>query len=147
MSSNRQNFRYWLIIWMYLITFGHFLMGILLAWFSSAEVFNYYHQTILTQFGMTQNSSQDLQKWWLSLFGATLQNIAIFMGILTYVGNKYRSASVWLWMMVGLVVWAPQDVLISLRIDLWLHVWVDLAALILILAPLIALWRTDRIKT
>jgi hypothetical protein len=147
MNSNHQSLRCWLISWMYLITLGHFVAGVLLAWFSSADIFDHYHQTILVQFGIAQNSAQDLQEWWLSLFGATLQNLAIFMGALTYLGNKFRHASVWIWMIVGLIVWAPQDILISLRIDLWLHVWIDIVALFLMLPPLIALWRIDRINT
>ena len=32
--------------------------------------------------------------WWTSLFGATIQNLAIFIGILTYVGSKQRNAYV-----------------------------------------------------
>ncbi len=147
MNSNYQTLRHWLIIWMYLITLGHFAAGVLLAWFSNLDFFNQYHQAILEQFGMTQAGAQNLQEWWLSLFGATLQNLAIFMGVLTYIANKHRNASIWLWMIVALIVWAPQDMLISLRIDLWLHVWIDLVALILMLPPLLALWRIDRIKT
>jgi hypothetical protein len=56
--------------------------------------------------------------WWLSLFGATLQNLAIFVGALTYFVSKQRSAFIWLWLMIGLILWALQDMLISLRIDL-----------------------------
>jgi hypothetical protein len=132
---------------MYFITFGHFISGVLLAWFSHFSFFEHYHQSILSQIGDISVAAHQLQVWWLSLFGATLQNLAIFMGILTYVGNKHRSASVWLWMMAGLVIWAPQDMLISLRIDLWLHVWIDLLALVMMLPPLIALWIIDRTNT
>lgn len=144
MSFKFEAVRSLLIHWMYLITFGHFAAGLLLAWFSNSNVFDQYHQTILTQLGLAQTGTQSLQEWWLSLFGATLQNLAIFMGVLTYLGNKYRNAFVWLWMMIGLIVWAPQDMLISLRIDLWLHVWIDVLALMVMLPPLFILWRLDR---
>ena len=120
-----QTLRPWLIRWLYLITFGHFAGGILLAWFSNLSLFDLYHQSILERFGDFSVHAHALQVWWLSLFGATLQNLAIFMGVLTYLGNKYRSAVVWAWMIVGVLLWAPQDMLISLRIDLWLHVRVD----------------------
>jgi len=147
MSANYQNLRYWLIVWMYLIAFGHFAVGVLLAWFSGLEIFNQYHQSILDQFAIVHASAQNLQEWWISLFGATVQNLAIFMGVLTYLGNKLRSATVWMWMIIGLVIWAPQDMLISLRIDFWLHVWIDVVALVLMLPPLIALWLIDRTNT
>lgn len=136
--------RKWLIRWLYLLTFGHFAAGVLLAWFSNLDLFDHYHHSILRQIGDSSVAAEQLQVWWVSLFGATLQNLAIFMGILTYVASKQRSAFVWVWMVVGLVVWAPQDVLISLRIDLWLHVWVDAIALLLMLPPLIALWWIDK---
>lgn len=141
---NLQSLRSWLIRWLYLITFGHFAAGVLLAWFSDLSFFDQYHHSILNQIGDLSVTAHQLQVWWLSLFGATLQNLAIFMGVLTYLGSKQRSAFVWAWMIVGLILWAPQDMLISLRIDLWLHVWVDSFALLLMLPPLIILWRVDR---
>ncbi len=136
--------RTWLICWIYLLTFGHFAAGILLAWFSNLSLFDHYHESILDQIGDFSVTAHQLQVWWLSLFGATLQILAILMGGLTYVGRKQRRAVVWGWMIVGLILWAPQDMLISLRIDLWLHVWVDSIVLLLMLPPLIILWCIDR---
>lgn len=136
--------RTWLIRWLYLLTLGHFAGGVLLAWFSHLSFFDRYHHSILSQIGDFSITVHQLQVWWLSLFGATLQNLAIFMGVLTYLGNKQRSALVWAWMIFGLILWAPQDMLISLRIDLWLHVWVDSIVLLLMLPPLIILWWVDR---
>jgi hypothetical protein len=141
---NLKILRPWLIYWLYLITFGHFAGGVLLAWFSHFSFFDQYHQSILNQIGDFSATAHQLQVWWLSLFGATLQNLAIFMGVLTYVASKQRSAFVWGWMIAGLILWAPQDILISLRIDLWLHVWVDSFVLLLMLPPLIILWWVDR---
>ena len=147
MGNKSEVIRGWLIRWMYFITFGHLAAGVLLAWFSNNNIFDHYHQTILNQFGVTSLAGQSLQAWWLSLFGATLQNLAILMGVLTYLGAKHRSAVVWLWMIIGLVIWAPQDMLISLQINLWLHVWVDLIALAVLLPPLVILWCLDRKHT
>jgi len=133
-----------LIRWTYLVTFGHLASGIFMAWGSNATAFDQYHQIILTQSGNASAAALVLQQWWLSLFGATLQNLAILMFILIYVGNKYRDASVWLWMIIGLIIWAPQDIILSLQINLWLHVWVDVIALILFIPALISLWISDR---
>lgn len=141
---NKETFRSWLVYWMYLITFGHFAAGVLLAWFSNSHLFDSYHQSILVRFGNLSVSAHPLQVWWLSLFGATLQNLAIFMGILTCVASKQRSAFVWMWMIIGLVLWAPQDMFISLQVNMWVHVWVDAAALLLMVPPLMTLWWFDR---
>lgn len=42
-----------------------------------------------------------------------------------------------------LAVWAPQDILVSLRAACWPHVWADVAALAVMLPPLLWLWRHD----
>lgn len=141
---NKKTVRLWLIYWMYLISFGHLAAGIFLAWFANLHFFEAYHHSILERFGNLSTQAYQLQVWWLSLFGATVQNLAIFMGVLTYVASKQRSSFVWLWMMIGLILWASQDMLISLRIDLWLHVWVDSCVLLMMLPPLFMLWWIDR---
>jgi hypothetical protein len=143
---NFYRLRPWLIHWIYFITFSHFVAGVLLAWFANYDMFDQYHQSILGAFwsGEVPAAARSLHIWWLSLFGATLQNLAIFMGVLTYIGNQQRKAFVWVWMIVGLTLWAPQDILISLQVNFWLHVWVDVAVLLLMLPPLICLWWNDR---
>jgi hypothetical protein len=119
-------------------------MGILVAWFANLSLFDGYHQSILTQFGGFSANAKTLQVWWINLFGATVQNLAIFMGVLTYIGNKQRSTFVWSWMIAGLIVWAPQDMLISLQVNLWLHVWIDSVALLVMILPLVILCLLDR---
>lgn len=142
MSS--ENLRSWLVRWMYLIAFGHFACGILLAWFSNQSLFDNYHYSILERFGDSSAQAHQMQVWWISLFGATVQNLAIFMAVLTYIANKQRSAFIWMWMIIGLILWAPQDILISLQVNFWLHVWVDAIALLAMVPPLVILWRLDR---
>lgn len=132
-----------LVVWLYLITFGHFAAGILLAWFSHLAIFDNYHLTILNQVGDTSVGARQLNSWWLSLFGATLQNLAILMGVLIFAANRHRKAYIWLWMIIGLLVWAPQDMLISMQLNLRLHLWADAIALLLLLPPLVILYRVD----
>ncbi len=141
---HRIDARKWLILWIYLLVFGHFVAGVFLAWFGKLNVFAAYHHTILGQLNDASAGALQLQYWWVSLFGATLQSLAIFMAVLTYVASKRRIAGVWVGMMFGLIVWAPQDMLISLQINLWLHVWIDALALVLLVPPLLILYRIDR---
>ncbi len=141
---SRSFVRVWLIRWMYFITLAHLGSGVLLAWFANSSWLEGYHQSVLWRFNDLSIQAHQLHTWWLSLFGATLQNIGIFMGILTYLASIHRSAFIWLWMVIGLILWAPQDMLISLQIDLWQHVWVDAFVLLIMLPPLIILWWIDR---
>lgn len=136
--------RKWLIYWMYFVAFGHFIGGVLVSWFSNAEFFNGYHNEIVARFGTVNAQLHGLHIWWLNLFGATLQNIAIYMGVLVHVGNKTRSALVWIWMAIGLIIWFPQDIIISMRINLWIHVWVDVVAMLILLVPIMLLWAIDK---
>ncbi|GGY80490.1 hypothetical protein GCM10011613_26900 [Cellvibrio zantedeschiae] len=141
---NKKTFRSWLIYWIYFVSFGHFAVGFLVAWFSNLSTFYAYHHSILERFGDLSAQAYQLQIWWISLFGATVQNLAIFMGVLTYVASKYRISLVWNSMVIGLIVWAPQDILISLQVDMWLHVWVDAIVLAVMLPPLMMLSWLDR---
>ncbi len=70
--------------------------------------------------------------------------MSLWMGVLTYVGDRYRSTFAWMWLIIGVAVWAPQDMLISLRAGAWIHVWVDCFALAVMLPPLVWLWWHDR---
>jgi hypothetical protein len=143
----RQNgrLRFALVVWMYLIAAAHIAAGLVFAFlFKSAYLAN-YHQQVLQAFGVTTEPSVavEIHLWWLRLFGATLQNLGWLMMALVFVGNKYRNANLWLWMLVGLLLWAPQDMWISLRVHLWMHVWADCVALGLLMPPLLILWRID----
>ena len=70
--------------------------------------------------------------------------MAIFMGALIYIANRLRAAFVWGWIVVGLLVWAPQDIFISLQANAWMHVVGDIVALLLMLPPLVVLFFGDR---
>jgi hypothetical protein len=62
---------------------------------------------------------------------------------LIHLGDRLRQRRIWLWLIGGLVIWAPQDMLVSLRAACWPHVWVDTAALLMLLPPLAWLWQAD----
>ena len=139
-------FRPWLIGWLYALVLVHFATGILMAWFIGLPYFESYHQLILSKFwtGTTPAPALELELWWINLFGASLQNLAIFMGLLVYAANRSRNRMLWGWISVGLLVWAPQDILISAQREVWMHLWIDGFAMLALLPPLIILWRYDR---
>ncbi|MBK8187002.1 MAG: hypothetical protein IPK77_07045 [Cellvibrio sp.] len=44
---------------------------------------------------------------------------------------------------IAIVIWAPQDIYFSAIKNIWMNVWVDLAAVICLLPPLVFLMRCD----
>jgi hypothetical protein len=140
------SFRRLLVGWMYLIALGHFMGALAMTWLIDLPLFADYHHTVLAAFDLTSNRAEvfALHKWWMALFGVTLQAFALFLLALVYYANRFRQAAIWLWLAVVILIWAPQDILISIQQGVWLHLWVDLAAVGAMVPPLVSLWWLDR---
>ncbi|VXC04108.1 cell division protein [Massilia sp. 9I] len=138
--------RIWTIRWLYAVAAGHVLVGALLPWFAGDPVFGAYHGGIESAFWQAGAPLQarGLQVWWISLFGPTVQLMALFMIALIHLADRLRQPQVWLWLAAGLLVWGPQDILVSLRAQVWPHVWIDLFALLVLVPPFVYLWRRDK---
>lgn len=138
--------RVWLIRWMYATALVHLVVGLVLPWIGNLPVFDTYHRSIELAFWGTDApaAARGQQVWWISLFGPTVQGLSLWMLALIYFGNRYQSRMAWGALIAGIVIWAPQDMLISLRADCWPHVWVDSFAVATMLPPLVWLWFIDR---
>lgn len=138
--------RGWVVMWMYGVVTVHLISGILLPWIGSLPMLDVYHRIIEAAFwpDTAPLAARQQQAWWLSLFGPTIQSMSLWMGVLVYIGDRQRSAMAWAWLAIGIMVWGPQDMLISLRADAWIHVWIDCFAIATMLPPLIWLWLHDR---
>jgi hypothetical protein len=66
------------------------------------------------------------------------------MFALIYMGEKHRSRFAWALLFVGFAIWAPQDIVISLRVNAIEHVWLDVFVLAIVLPPLMYLWLLDK---
>jgi len=137
--------RQWVVCWMYGIAVVHLLVGIALPWLADAAVFDAYHRGIEQHFWARAAPAQarSQQVWWIALFGATLQSTALWMLALVHLGHRLHQRAPWGWLMAGLLVWAPQDILISMQAHAWPHLLVDAAALASMLPPLLWLWNKD----
>lgn len=137
--------RKWLVRWMYAVVVAHLLVGILLPLVAGAALFESYHQGIERQFwgDLIPAAARAQQVWWISLFGPTVQAASLWMGTLLLIADQQRNAVAWLGLLVGLVVWGPQDILISLQAHCWSHVWIDAAALLGMLPALLWLFYHD----
>lgn len=131
---------------LYLAAATHMLVALGLLMLADSPWLQPYHQQILPAFFSTEVAAQGLQLqiWWMRLFAATLECLSLWMAALIWLGARYRNAGVWLMLLLGLLLWAPQDILISLQAGVWAHVWVDLCVLALMLPPLLTLFLMDR---
>lgn len=131
--------------WMYACIAGHLLVGVLLAAMADASLLDTYHRGIESAFwqGAAPSAARHQQTWWLALFGPTVQAAALWMAGLAWIGNRERSAAAWIALLAGLALWAPQDMLISLRAGAVVHVWIDAIALALMVPPLAYLAYID----
>jgi len=137
--------RTWLVRWLTLVAGVHVAVGALLPWVAGAAVFDAYHAGIEAAFwpAGAPAAARGLETWWIALFGPTVQAMALYMLALIHLADRLRQPRIWLWLAGGLAVWAPQDILVSLRAPCWPHVWADVAALAVMLPPLLWLWRHD----
>lgn len=135
-----------LVIWLYAASVAHLFVGIVLSWAGHSGLLDGYVLQIERAFwGHAAPAPAHAQQiWWLALFGATMQSYALYMLALVHIGHRYKIPAVWAWMMIGILVWAPQDVWISMQAGIWSHLWIDLAALGLLLPPLVWLYVHDR---
>ena len=131
---------------MYGIAAGHLAVGLMLPLVAGHAALDMYHRGIEAGFWINgaPPAARAAQIWWISLFGPTVQTLALWMGALIHIGDRQRSTFAWGWLIVGIVVWAPQDIGISLQAHAWAHVWIDCFAMITMLPPLAWLWRHDR---
>ncbi|OZI66157.1 cell division protein [Bordetella genomosp. 4] len=135
-----------LVAWLYAAALAHLLVGLTLTWAGHTGLLDdYVHHIEQAFWGTTPPEPAHTQQiWWLALFGATLQSYSLYMLGLVHIGNRYKIPSIWGWMIVGIVVWAPQDIWISLQAGIWSHLWVDSFALLVLLPPLFWLYRLDK---
>lgn len=146
MNPQHPTLRRVFILWLYASAIGHVLVGLALPWIANWPLFTPYHDATLRFFwpsGIPQ-AAREQQFWWIALFGPTVQSVGLWMAALIRLGDIHRSRFAWQVLIGGLLLWAPQDMLYSLRAAAWVHVWVDWVALVTMLPPLFWLLWHDR---
>ncbi|KAG8154693.1 thiol-disulfide oxidoreductase DCC family protein [Burkholderia catarinensis] len=141
----RDTMRRIVVSWMVAAAIVHLLAGAAIPWIASASWLDAYHRGIELHFwaGTAPEAARVQQIWWMSLIGATVQCASVWMLALVHLGNRLRSREVWGWLLAGLLIWAPQDMLLSWQAHVWGHVAIDAAALVAMVPPLVWLWRRD----
>ncbi|VWM16085.1 thiol-disulfide oxidoreductase DCC family protein [Burkholderia lata] len=135
------------VSWMYCAAIAHLLVGIAVPWVVGTPWLDAYHRVIELHFwaGTAPEPARAQQIWWMSLIGATVQCASVWMLALVHLGNRLRRREVWGWLLAGLLIWAPQDLLFSLQAHVLGHVAIDAAALVAMVPPLVWLWRRDAV--
>ncbi|MES2262872.1 MAG: cell division protein [Pseudomonadota bacterium] len=143
---SRAAIRTWLVRWLYAAAVAHLLVGVLLPWIAGADFLNWYHRGVAAAFwpGTAPAAAIAQQAWWMALFGPTVQTVGLWMIALVHLAERRRDAAAWAWLLAGIVVWAPQDIFVSLRAGVWPNVWLDCFAVASMVPPLLWLWRADR---
>src|SRR5688500_17575305 len=106
-----------LVQWLYATAIVHLLVGLALPWIGGLAILDDYHRHIEPAFWPegAPAAARAQQIWWIALFGPTVQGLSLWMLALIHFGNRYRSRLAWIALVAGLALWAPQDMLISLR--------------------------------
>ncbi|MHA6575442.1 cell division protein [Pseudomonas yamanorum] len=135
-----------LVNWLYSAALLHLFISIFLTWAGQSGLLDGYLQTVEYTFWTdpVPNAARAQQVWWLALFGATLQSYSLYMLALVHLGDRLKIPMAWGWLIAGIVLWAPQDILISAQVQLWSHLWFDSFALLTLLPPLCWLYWHDR---
>jgi hypothetical protein len=146
MSLSPSTLRRLWVVWLYAVAIAHLLGGVLLSWAGHSGLLDSYLSSVEHAFWSSDvpAAARAQQVWWVALFGATLQAYAFCMLALVHIGNTLKQPMAWGWLMAGLLLWAPQDILISLSAGMASHLVVDLLALSVLLPPLFWLYRHDR---
>ncbi|MCA8049050.1 thiol-disulfide oxidoreductase DCC family protein [Burkholderia arboris] len=133
--------------WMVAVAIAHLLVGAVVPWVAGTPWLDAYHRGIELHFraGAAPEAALAQQIWWMSLIGATVQCASVWMLALVHLGNRLRKREVWGWLLAGLLIWAPQDMLLSWQAHVWSHVAIDVAALVAMVPPLVWLWRRDTV--
>jgi hypothetical protein len=141
--------RTWAVRVVFAATALHVVGGMLLPVIVNLPLLDDYHHGIAAAFWGRAPAPVEaiaLQRWWMALFGPTVQAAAIWMGALAWIGARHRLAFAWGALIAGLLLWAPQDMAVSLQAGAWQHVWLDVLALAGMLPPLAYLVLIDRKK-
>jgi hypothetical protein len=146
MSHSSLDLRSRLVVWLYIVASAHLLGGVLLTWAGPSGLLDGYLTSIEHAFwtDTAPPSARAQQIWWMALFGATLQSYSLYMLALVHIGSRLKSPIPWAWLMAGILLWAPQDMLISMQARMWSHLWLDTFAMLALLPPLVWLYRHDR---
>ena len=134
--------------WLILVAVVHIVAGIALPIFAYSTAFDFYSDRLGEVFWIFQEVPQEtkeFQRWIVALFGPTIASWGVLMAYLVKTGAKTNEPWPWNVLLLAIVLWAPADIGISLLHNFWLHVQIDVFAVLAIVPPTLLL-RARAIK-
>ncbi len=128
--------------WLLMVAFSHIIVGLAIPLLAYSPLFSLYSELLHQAFWPSQPVPQatvEFQRWIVALFGPTIASVGVVLAYLVMAGATYREPWPWNALLLGLALWAPGDICISLMHDFWLHVRIDAAALLAIVPPVLVL--------
>jgi hypothetical protein len=125
-------------LWLSIIALGHMMAGIALPFIAFSSIFDIYAAAIRESFfggAPIPPETEAFQRWIVALFGPTVASWGVLMAYVVRAGTRTNDPSYWHALLLSVLAWAPADIAISLIHDFWIHVIVDLVAIIIIAIP------------
>ena len=129
-------------IWLFIVALGHIAAGVALPFVAFSSGFDLYAERIRESFwggALMPPEAEAFQRWIVALFGPTVASWGVLMAYLVRAGMRTNDPWPWNALLLSLLVWAPADIAISLMRNFWLHVVIDLVAVLIIVAPALML--------
>lgn len=128
--------------WLLLIAFGHIAAGVAIPVLAYSGAFDFYSALLKNEFWPTHEvplETIEFQRWFVALFGPTIASVGVVFAYLVKAGIKYRETWPWNALLIAIAAWAPGDIYISLMRNFWLHVQIDVVAVLAIVPPALLL--------
>lgn len=128
----------WLYLWLLSIGGGHIVLGVALALGGQSSLLAPYFDNLLSQFGLQDAGAETrvMAQTLIQLFGPTVASWGLLFCCLIYLYHRRGEALIKLSLFAALLLWLPLDCLISAAHGLYWHVYLNLAAGLLIALPL-----------
>ncbi|MDO8695889.1 MAG: hypothetical protein Q7J74_02140 [Pseudomonas sp.] len=128
----------WLYLWLLGVGGGHVVLGVALALGAQASLLAPYFDHLLSQFGLHAAGAETrlLAQTLIQLFGPTVASWGLLFCCLIYLYRRRGEPLIKLSLFAALLLWLPLDCLISAAHSLYWHLYLNLAAGLLIALPL-----------
>lgn len=128
--------------WLFIVALGHIVAGLALPFVAFSSGFDLYAERIRESFwggAIIPPEADAFQRWILALFGPTIASYGVLMAYLVRAGMRTNDPWPWNAILLSLLAWVPADIAISLMREFWLHVVIDLLAIVIIAVPALML--------
>lgn len=129
------------------IAFIHILVGVALPLYAYSDLFYAYSNLIRDAFWHTQTQpteALDFERWIIALFGPTVASWGVLLFTITFYSKRISSFKPWSGILGATAIWGILDIGISMSKGFYVHLAIDLLAILAIALPAFYLFRLDK---